>query len=448
MSPSPPRCSRVDRALYDTPPQEETQVLRGTLIQRFGGVRNLTEELCAPLEIEDFVLQSMPDASPASWHLAHTTWFFETFLLRPHVPAYQPVHKAYHHLFNSYYQGVGSPYERSRRGLLSRPTVRDVRTYRRSVDESVHALLEAASPEQLAVLEPIVILGLHHEQQHQELLLTDLKHAFSFNPIQPSYTGRTAVTDPAPGEGRASELPRVSLAGGVVRAGHQGAGFCFDNELPNHETFIHDFRISASPVSNGSFCEFIREGGYSRAGLWLSDGWDAVQAGSWDAPLYWTREDGDTFSVFTLTGPEELDPEAAVTHLSYYEADAFARWAGARLPTEFEWEHFAGQVNSQAAEGTSLEDRTFHPRKRPGAGPHHLFGEVWEWTASAYSSYPGFRPLAGALGEYNGKFMSGAMVLRGGSCVSPKEHVRATYRNFFAPDKRWQFSGLRLAEDG
>jgi len=418
------------------------------LSERYRQVRAATEELCVPLEVEDFVLQSMADASPVRWHLAHTTWFFETFVLRPHVPGHRSPHEAYQHLFNSYYQGVGSPFERSRRGLLSRPTVAEVRSYRGLVDRSVGELLEAASPEQFAALEPIVTLGLHHEQQHQELLLTDLKHAFSLNPLQPAYVEDSASPAGSGDEAAGSESPEISLAGGLAAAGHDGDGFCFDNERPAHEHWLRDFRIAASPVSNDSFRGFVSDGGYSRPELWLSDGWDRVQAEGWSAPLYWQADGEGGFSTFTLAGPQALDPRAAVTHLSYYEADAFARWAGARLPTEFEWEHFAQQVAAQAAPGTSLEDRAFHPVRHPGAGPQHLLGEVWEWTSSAYAPYPGFRPLAGALGEYNGKFMSGCMVLRGGSCVSPRQHVRPSYRNFFGPDKRWQFTGLRLAADG
>lgn len=424
------------------------------LAERYRKVRGVTEELCSPLEVEDFMLQSMPDASPVRWHLAHTTWFFETFLLGPHMPSHRSPHKAYQHLFNSYYQGVGSPFERARRGLLSRPTVREVRSYRGLVDRSVCDLLETASPERLAEVAPILTLGIHHEQQHQELLLTDLKHAFSFNPLQPTYLAMAEAVSPAPGEdggdSEAAESPVISLAGGLVSVGHNGEGFGFDSELPRHQVWLGSFRIAASPVSNGSFAEFVRDGGYRRPELWLSDGWDRVQAEGWSAPLYWSPEGEGSFSVFTLSGPQALDPRAAVTHLSYFEADAFARWAGARLPTEFEWEHFTQRMGSESEPGTCLEDRVFHPGRQPGPGPgpKHLLGEVWEWTSSAYAPYPGFRPLAGSLGEYNGKFMSGSMVLRGGSCVSPRDHVRSSYRNFFAPDKRWQFSGLRLAADG
>jgi len=411
-------------------------------------VRGVTEELCASLEVEDFVLQSMPDASPVRWHLAHTTWFFETFLLKAHAPEHRSPHEAYHHLFNSYYQGVGSPFERSRRGLLSRPTVAEVRGYRELVDESVCRLVEGTPPEQLAVLEPVLTLGLHHEQQHQELLLTDLKHAFSLNPLQPAYVQGSAMHVGEAGGTGGSESPDISLTGGRATAGAAGEGFCFDNELPAHEVWLPDFRMAASPVSNGSYREFVSDGGYTQPELWLSDGWDRVQAEGWTAPLYWLPDGEGGFSVFTLAGRQELDPRAAVTHLSHYEADAFARWAGARLPTEFEWEHFAKRVGSEAVRGTSLEDRAFHPVAHPGPGPQHLLGEVWEWTSSAYAPYPGFRPLPGALGEYNGKFMSGCMVLRGGSCVTPRHHIRPTYRNFLAADMRWQFSGLRLAADG
>jgi len=418
------------------------------LSERYRRVRAVTEQLCAPLEVEDFVLQSMPDASPVRWHLAHTTWFFETFLLATHAPEHRSPSESYHHLFNSYYQGVGSPFERSRRGLLSRPTVREVGSYRESVDQSVCGLLDTATPDQIGAIEPILTLGLHHEQQHQELLLTDIKHAFSLNPLQPTYLEQPAPHGDPSDAGGGSEAPVISVTGGMAEVGHSSDGFCFDNELPQHEVWLRDFRIAASPVSNDSYRGFVRDGGYSRPELWLSDGWDRVRSQGWAAPLYWLPQGEGDFSVFTLAGPQELDLKAAVTHLSYYEADAFARWAGERLPTEFEWEHFAQKVGSDAALGTSLEDRAFHPARHPGPGPQHLLGEVWEWTSSAYAPYPGFRPLRGALGEYNGKFMSGSMVLRGGSCVTPRDHVRSSYRNFFAADKRWQFSGLRLAADG
>jgi ergothioneine biosynthesis protein EgtB len=316
------------------------------------------------------------------------------------------------------------------------------------VDRSVYELLEQATPDQTAAFGPILTLGLHHEQQHQELLLTDLKHAFSLNPLQPIYLEKLAPQSERTEVAGGSESPAIAVAGGLAEVGHSGDGFCFDNELPRHEVWLRDFRIAASPVSNGSYLGFIRDGGYSRPELWLSDGWDRVLSEGWAAPLYWLPQGEGSFSVFTLAGPLDLDLKAAVTHLSYYEADAFARWAGVRLPTEFEWEHFTQKVGADAALGSSLEDGAFHPTRHPGPGPQHLLGEVWEWTSSAYAAYPGFRTLGGALGEYNGKFMSGGMVLRGGSCVTPRDHVRPSYRNFFAADKRWQFSGLRLAADG
>jgi dimethylhistidine N-methyltransferase len=381
----------------------------------------------------------MPDASPAKWHLAHVSWFFETFLLEPHLPGHQPFDPAYRLLFNSYYNGVGVPFARAQRGLVTRPGLADVLAYRAHVDAAMARLLAQGVDDRLW---PLVELGLAHEQQHQELLLTDIKHLFSINPLKPSYAGRWPLTPVAP-------VPRGWLAfdGGVSAIGHDGPGFAFDNEGPRHCIFLEPFELATHPVTNGDWIAFIDDGGYRRPELWLSDGWANVQAEGWHAPLYW-RHDEAGWRCFTLHGEAPVDCHAPVAHVSFYEADAFARWAGARLPTEAEWEVAAAAL---APAGNFADSGAFHPlapRAPASSGEAaQMFGDVWEWTASAYLPYPGYRPAEGAVGEYNGKFMSGQMVLRGGSCATPPDHVRATYRNFFPPAARWQFSGLRLARD-
>jgi ergothioneine biosynthesis protein EgtB len=409
----------------------------GALAARYRATREETELLCEMLEVEDYGLQSMPDCSPPKWHLAHTTWFFETFVLAENEPGFRPHRPQYRYLFNSYYEAVGERWPRPARGLLSRPTVAEVYDYRRATDERVAALLASLDEQSLARLEPLVVLGLNHEQQHQELLLTDLKHAFGLNPLRPAY----APPAHAAPTGTPSPLKWEEFAEGVREVGHAGGGFAFDNESPRHRVFLHAFAVASRPATAGEFLAFIEDRGYERPEFWLSDGWAARQRAGWSAPLYWDR-DGDRWSAFTLRGVRPLDPAEPVCHVSYYEADAFARWAGARLPTEFEWETAAGQ---HALAGNLLDSRRYHPA--PDSGGGQWFGDVWEWTASPYAAYPGYRPAAGALGEYNGKFMCNQMVLRGGSCATPPGHVRATYRNFFPPDARWQFSGLRLARD-
>jgi len=404
----------------------------GALAGRLAAVRARTVELCASLATEDYVVQSMPDASPAKWHLAHTTWFFETFVLGPHRPGFQPFRGDWAPLFNSYYVAAGPRHPRPERGLLTRPTVAEVLEYRRWVDEALAQLLDgpaARRPEVAALLE----LGLHHEQQHQELLLTDLLHAFSRNPLGPAYRPG------APPASVAAPLGWLPRAGGLARVGHEGSGFAFDNEGPAHRVFLEPFELASRPVSAGEFAAFVADGGYRRAELWLSDGFAAAQAGGWEAPPYWSRRDG-AWRHFTLHGELAVDPAAPVAHLSFYEADAYARWAGARLPTEAEWESVAREA---AADGQFVEEGWLTPRA--GEGPAPAFGGIWCWTASPYVAYPGFRPAAGAVGEYNGKFMVNQLVLRGGSCLSPRSHLRATYRNFFPPHARWQMTGLRLA---
>jgi ergothioneine biosynthesis protein EgtB len=406
------------------------------LAEAYREVRAATEALCAPLSPEDCAIQSMPDASPVKWHLAHTSWFFETLVLEG-VPGYAAFDPSFRMLFNSYYQSLGETHPRPERGVLSRPSLDRVLAYRRHVDAGVLRLLDRGAP---ASALDVVELGLHHEQQHQELVLTDLKHAFSRNPLRPAY--RERVAEPA---GRAPPLAWIRGEAGLVEIGHAGAGFAFDNERPRHRVFVEPFEIASRPVTNGEYLDFVRDGGYARAELWLSDGFAALGTRGWRAPLYWEAGE-DAHSSFTLAGMAPLRPDEPVCHVSYYEADAFARWAGARLPTEAEWECAAAQA---PLGGHFAGSGRRHPAPSPAAGglPAALFGDVWEWTASAYAPYPGFRPLAGSLGEYNGKFMSSQMVLRGGSCATPERHIRRSYRNFFPPDARWQFSGIRLARD-
>jgi ergothioneine biosynthesis protein EgtB len=410
---------------------------------RFDAVRHTTARLCEGLSAEDCQLQSMDDASPIKWHLAHTTWFFETFVLEPGLPSYRTADPAYRVLFNSYYVGVGERHPRPQRGLLSRPSLDEVWAYRRQVEAGVHRLLAAGlAPELAALLE----LGLHHEQQHQELILTDLLHHFSANPLAPAYR-KPHAPSPEP----AGLPPRfIGFDGGLVDIGHDGRGFAFDNELPRHRVWLEPFELADRLVTQGDYLAFIEDGGYARPELWLSEGWDTCQRLRWQAPLYWQRDDAPgAWRRFTLHGLQPLRAAAPVCHLSFFEADAYARWAGARLPTEAEWEHAALAAGAAAwhAAGALLDDQAFEPQPvRGGAGGlRQLFGDCWEWTASAYLPYPGYRPAEGAVGEYNGKFMINQMVLRGGSCATPRSHLRASYRNFFPATARWQFSGLRLA---
>jgi ergothioneine biosynthesis protein EgtB len=406
-----------------------------TVADRLAATRRATEALAAPLAVEDHVAQSMPDASPVKWHLAHTTWFFETFLLAPHEPGFRPYAEGWSRLFNSYYVAAGPRHARPERGLLTRPTVAEVAAYRRAVDDRVQALLRDPHTGGLPEVAAVAELGLQHEQQHQELVLTDLLHLFSRNPLRPAYrAGAAPASEAAP-------LRWAAHAGGLIEIGHAGRGFAYDNEGPRHRVFLAPFRIASRPVSTGEYLEFVERGGYARPELWLSDGWAAAQAGGWEAPLHWERRDG-RWLRFTLHGLQPLDPDAPVCHVSHYEADAYARWAGARLPTEAEWEVAAGDAPGR---GQFVEDGPLVP---VGGGAPGLLGGVWTWTASPYVAYPGYRPLPGALGEYNGKFMANQLVLRGGSCLSPRSHLRVTYRNFFPPDARWQMTGIRLAADG
>ena len=419
---------------------------------RYRLVRGLTEALALPLSAEDQTVQSMPDASPVKWHRAHTSWFFETFVLSPHSSGFRTFDPAYGFLFNSYYEGLGDRYPRARRGAVSRPGVEEIGSYRHYVDQAMTALLEAPLSDQVADL---LELGLHHENQHQELLLMDVKHMLSCSPLQPAYAKGVVP--------KVSVPPRVEwihCAGGIGEVGFAGEGFAFDNEAPRHTVWSTPFEVASRPVTCGDWLEFIDDGGYARPELWLSDGWAIIQAEGWTAPLYWSGGQ-DEIQVFTLLGPRSLDPGEPVCHVSYYEADAYARWSGARLPTEFEWEvasnllpvdpaqppkGLAGSLSTglPAAAGAQAEV-VLHPRPVDRLSP--MLGDVWQWTSSAYAPYPGFRPAPGAVGEYNGKFMVNQYVLRGGSCVTPAGHVRPTYRNYFPPSARWPFAGLRLARD-
>lgn len=409
-----------------------------SLAEQYRAVRAATEWLCEPLAIEDYVVQSMPDASPTKWHLAHTTWFFETFVLKLAIKDYRPVHPQFEYLFNSYYNAVGPQFFRPHRGRLTRPTVADVRRYREQVDVTMLGVLGRLDGRTADQLRDVIVLGLHHEQQHQELIVTDLKHLLSGNPLHPVYREATSVTG-----GHVPPMGWIEGPDGVLGMGFAGDGFAFDNESPRHRVFLQRFELGSRLVTCGEYRAFMEDGGYGRAELWLSDGWNAVREREWAAPLYWEEQDGEWW-MMTLSGFRPVQDAEPVCHVSYYEADAYARWASARLPTEAEWEAVAAPV---PPEGNFLEAGHFHPvsLRSQSRVPAQLYGDVWEWTQSAYAPYPGYSPAAGALGEYNAKFMCNQLVLRGGSCATPRSHIRPTYRNFFPPDARWQFSGIRLA---
>ena len=418
----------------------------------YADVRQRTEALCAPLETDDYQVQSVIDASPPKWHLAHVTWFFETFLLKPFLRGYTPLDERYARIYNSYYNTVGPFHPRAQRHTLSRPTVAQVYEYRAHVDAHMVELIGAIPADDRETVEKRLTLGLHHEQQHQELLLMDIKRNFFANPLYPAYSDQ-----PASRAGAAAPMGWLDVPGGIREIGHGGGSFAFDNESPRHgggsfafdnesprhKLFLHDYSLASRPVTNGEYLEFIADVGYGRADLWLSDGWAAVQEKRWSAPLYWVEIDG-AWHEMTLSGLRPVHPAEPVCHVSYYEADAYARWRDCRLPTEAEWECAAPR---ETIDGNFVESGLYHPRAAASETDRQWYGDVWEWTSSAYAPYPGYRPLEGALGEYNGKFMANQYVLRGGCCATPRSHMRATYRNFFYPPDRWPFTGIRLARD-
>jgi ergothioneine biosynthesis protein EgtB len=404
------------------------------MLDSYQQTRQISEKICQPLEIEDYTIQSMPDVSPPKWHLAHTTWFFETFLLLPHLPGYSVFHPQFGYLFNSYYEAVGARHPRHQRGILSRPTVAEVYQYRSHVDRAMQTLLTKI-PEDPNLAE-LVTLGLHHEQQHQELLLTDIKHILALNPLHPVYRDDLSVNV----DTNENKFVWLGYPGGLYSIGHAGSEFAFDNESPRHQVYLQDYLLGNRLVNNGEYLEFIQAGGYQDAKYWLDEGWATVKSQQWQAPLYWELIDNQWW-VMTLGGLRQLDLTEPVCHVSFYEADAYATWKGKRLPTEAEWEIATVDLPQT---GNFLDRDFLHPTS---ADHHQFFGDVWEWTQSAYLPYPGFKIADGAIGEYNGKFMCNQMVLRGGSCITSANHIRPTYRNFFPPSARWQFSGIRLASD-
>jgi len=414
-----------------------------SLLARFHQVRDFTTGLSRNLEAEDCVVQSMPEVSPTKWHLAHTTWFFETFILKKWVAGYRDVVPEYAYLFNSYYNAAGTMHRRDLRGLISRPTVEETQRYRTEVDSHMDDLVSSADEKRFREIEPILTLGIHHEQQHQELLITDIKHVFAQNPLYPVFRER----QPSQGYGSTGKIDFVEFDEATIEIGHDGDGFSYDNEGPQHRALILPFSLANRLIANGEYLKFMADNGYSRSEFWLSLGWTTVNEQNWRAPLYWIERNGEWWN-FTLSGLRQIDPSEPVTHLSYFEADAYANWAGARVPTEFEWERAAAKID---IDGNFVETERFHPSalSEPPQDRQlaQMFGDVWEWTRSSYSPYPGYRAGPGALGEYNGKFMCNQYVLRGGSCATSRTHIRKTYRNFFQPDKRWQFTGIRLARD-
>jgi len=432
-------------------PTATTQAPVANLLSRFQTVRQATMRLCVPLSPEDMMVQSSPDTSPVKWHLAHTSWFFETFVLREFAEGYQPFHQDFHWLFNSYYNSLGEMPEKKLRASFSRPSLDSILAYRTHVDAAIANLLEHPHEDDAARR---IALGLEHEQQHQELIATDVKHALFTNPLHPAYVERAQAMQ----ETIAPPVDWISFSSGLTEIGITPDPasidtFAFDNETPRHTTYIAPFQLATRPVTCAEYLTFIDENGYSRPEFWLSEGWTTMRGEGWQAPLYWRRdEETDSgWSIYTMHGfqPLEALSETPACHLSFFEADAYARWAGCRLPTEFEWEYAATQQPFNTSSGNFVESGHLHPvPARSDAGLQQLFGDVWEWTQSGYTGYPGYHPLPGALGEYNGKFMSSQVVLRGGSCVTPASHIRPTYRNFFGPSTRWQFSGLRLAKDG
>lgn len=409
-------------------------------ISAYKNIRKTTEWICEPLEIEDYVIQGIEDVSPPKWHLAHTTWFYETFILIPNMKHYSAFNPLFNALFNSYYQSLGDPYPRPQRGLLSRPTVETVFAYRNHVDKHLLAFLDTCSFEQFMEIKELLILGLNHEQQHQELLFMDIKYNYFLNPEYPVYRENTTK------ESLSTNEEFLYSKGGFAEIGYQGDSFCFDNEIPCHHFIVKPFLISNRLVTNQEYLEFIEEGGYKNPLYWLSDGWNHVVKNQWNSPLYWVK-DNMKWYLFTLHGLKELNPNEPVCHVSFHEAVAYANWRGKRLATEMEWEYFVKTQEIKANGANFMENNYFHPAPS-NTNPLQFFGDVWEWTASTYSPYPGYKPFSGKLAEYNSKFMCNQLVLRGGACVTPASHIRATYRNFFQPEKRWHFGGIRLADNG
>ncbi len=419
--------------------KRDERLSKVNLLKKFRDIRAFTEKLTNPLETEDFIIQVAKHASPVKWHLAHTSWFFEAFFLEKAVPDYETMHPQYSYLFNSYYLQTGDPHCRNKRGNLSRPTVKEVFDYRRYVNENVEQYIDQISEAEFTEWAKVIEIGLNHEQQHQELLLTDLKYMFAQNPLYPVYQNKELPEGSAP-----STLGWTRFNEGVYEIGHEGRDFGYDNEFPRHKTYIHDFELANRLVTNGEYIAFIEAGGYEDPKWWLDEGFAAVVDDKWDSPIYWTQKDGDWFH-YTLNGIKKVNLNEPVTHVSYFEADAFARWCGYRLPTEHEWEVAS---ETQEVEGDFVEGENFHPlvADQEKKGLQQMFGNLWQWTRSSYAAYPGYQTFPGKLGEYNGKFMCNQYVLRGGSCATSKSHYRRTYRNFFHPQYRWQFTGIRLAK--
>ena len=436
-----------NRTATAQPRSQETSSPARDLLARFHEVRNFTARLAENLAPEDCVVQSIPDVSPTKWHLAHTTWFFETFILKKWVSGYRDAVPEYAYLFNSYYNAAGAMHRRDLRGLISRPTVDETKKYRTSVDSDIDKLVSNADEKLFREIEPILTLGIHHEQQHQELLITDIKHVFAQNPLFPVFQKAKIESQP---DGRKIDIGAtrfVEFDEATIEIGHEGNGFSYDNEGPRHRALVLPFSLANRLVTNREYLEFMADNGYARSEFWLSLGWTTINEQNWRAPLYWIERDGGWWN-FTLSGLRKVDPNEPVAHLSYFEADAYANWAGARLATEFEWEHAAAKID---IDGNFVESERFHLSTLTHSPKNgelvQMFGDVWEWTRSSYSPYPGYRAGPGALGEYNGKFMCNQYVLRGGSCATSRTHIRKTYRNFFQPEKRWQFMGIRLARD-
>jgi ergothioneine biosynthesis protein EgtB len=421
---------------------------RSELVQYFKRVREVSEDICRPLQIEDYIVQPIEDVSPPKWHLGHTSWFYEAMFLEKYLANYKPYHPKYSFLFNSYYQTFGERWDRPNRGVLSRPTVKEVYEYRNAITDRMVELIEEIKEDQYTEFANLLVLSLNHEQQHQELLVTDIKYILAVNPLYPVYQPKN--DNPRISSPLKSEF--IPFKAGVHQIGHNGHGFCYDNEQPVHSVFVNDFQLHNRLVANGEFLEFIEDGGYQDFRHWLSDGWDTVQRERWQTPLHWKQIDNEWYEI-TLSGLKKLDPATPVCHVSFYEAEAYASWQNKRLPSEAEWEVAARKEGLENAEGNLWDNKNYHPiafTKSKMNGKHKLFqmiGDVWEWTNSGYLPYPGYKQAEGALGEYNGKFMINQMVLRGGSCATSKGHARITYRNFFQPDKRWQFTGIRLADD-